>query len=448
MIKGGHNGKSEAKKSASVGRENGGVGFGVRACGGSPSLPTRGHSSGAVVALERQVHSRWDCGTQRYQAGSEGQRGSGDHQSEVGDGTSEPGAAGDDYRASSAEKKRALGLTGPLYGRHLTRLQREALKTFVDENLARHTVEDLCRALEIHRRSYYRWRSAELKPKHGGGGGKNKIRPKEERAVVRLAKKHPEWHVRRIAYTLEKKAIAFIGKTKVAEIMKTHGLSHPFEPKVLRPALPPADLLLFEPWRKNLTWGMDWTWVNVAGRFMFLLVILDWYSRKILAWGLYQKITQYEVVSVVTDAVAIEEIDLLPAGAMRPILVADHGSANCAKYTRSNIEIQGLNLWLSGIGRPTGNARTERVIGTLKREEIELQEQYESESIAHAAIGNAIWDYNFNRPNQGNGGFAPNSVHHSGRHELAMRRERARQRAQDLRRKHWEQETPSDTTLT
>lgn len=287
-----------------------------------------------------------------------------------------------------------------------------------------------------------------MKSNHGGGGGKNKIRPKEERAVVRMAKKHPDWHVRRIAYTLEKKAIAFIGKTKVAEVMKAHGLNHPFERKLSRPVLPPADMLLFEPWRKNLTWGMDWTWVNVAGRFMFLLVLLDWYSRKILAWGLYQKITQYEVVSVVTDAAAVEEIDLLPAGALRPILVADHGSANCAKYTKSNIEIQGLKLWLSGIGRPTGNARTERVIGTLKREEIELQEQYESEAIARTAIENAIWDYNFNRPNQGNGGFAPNSVHHSGRHQLTMRRERARQRAQELRRKHWEQETPSDTALT
>ncbi|SMF31047.1 hypothetical protein, partial [Pseudobacteriovorax antillogorgiicola] len=42
------------------------------------------------------------------------------------------------------------------------------------------------------------------------------------------------------------------------------------------------------------------------------------------------------------------------------------GSANISRYTRSNIEVQGLELWLSGVGRPTGNARTERVIGTLK----------------------------------------------------------------------------------
>lgn len=323
------------------------------------------------------------------------------------------------------------------------------MRAFIDENSNTHTIDELCAALEVHRRSYYRWKMSDLKTSHGGGGGRNKIRPKEARAVLNLAKKFPDWHCRRIAYTLEKKAVAFIGKTKVAEIMKAHGLNHPFERKSATPVLPPAAMLLFEPWRKNLTWGMDWTWVNVAGRFMFLLVLLDWYSRKILSWGLYHRITQYQVVTVVTEAVAIEQIDLLPKEAMRPRLVADHGSANCAAYTKNNIEIQGLDLWLSGIGRPTGNARTERLIGTLKREEINLQEQYESETVALSSLGTSIWDYNFNRPNQGNGGFAPNSVHHIGRHELTMQRKRARQRTAELRRKHWAQETsPSNTTLT
>jgi transposase InsO family protein len=70
--------------------------------------------------------------------------------------------------------------------------------------------------------------------------------------------------------------------------------------------------------------------------------------------------------------VAKEKIDRLPAGSLRPRIVADHGSANTAKFTRENIEVQGFDLWLSGIGRPTGNARTERAIGTLKEEEIKL----------------------------------------------------------------------------
>jgi hypothetical protein len=67
----------------------------------------------------------------------------------------------------------------------------------------------------------------------------------------------------------------FIGKTKVAEIMKAHGLSHPFERKPAKVIIPPEDMLLHEPWKRNLVWGMDWTWVTVNGKFMFLLVLLD-----------------------------------------------------------------------------------------------------------------------------------------------------------------------------
>jgi putative transposase len=292
--------------------------------------------------------------------------------------------------------------------------------------------------LELNRRAYYRWKKREPK-ELSGGGGKNKVRPLEEKKVVNVAKKHPEWHCRRIAYYLEKQAVAFIGKSKVAEIMKAHGLSHPFIRDPAKLHKEPSDMLSHEPWRRNLVWGLDWTWVNVAGKFMFLLILVDWYSRKILSWGLYHQITKFEVVTLITEAVVIEDIDKLPEKALKPIVVADHGSANTAKYTRANIEVQGLTLWLSGIGRPTGNARTERTIGTLKREEINLQEQYAGEVEARDSIGTSIWDYNFNRPNQGNGGFAPNSVHHMGRGELTKRRKNARQKTQTLRRKHWEQ---------
>lgn len=331
----------------------------------------------------------------------------------------------------------------------MTKEQREALTEFIDASRATESLETICARLEMHVRSYYRWKKGEMKPNHGGGGGLNKITPLEEKRVLALAKKHPAWRCRRLAYHLERTAKVFIGKTKVAEILKAHGLQHPFERNVVRPVLEPADMLLHEPWRKNLLWGMDWTWITVDGRFMFLQVLLDWYSRKILTWSVHPAITQFQVVALVTDAVAIEGIDLLPATEMKPIVVADHGSANTAKYTKLNIEIQGLKLWLSGIGRPTGNARTERVIGTLKREEINLQEQYANETEAKNSIATAVWDYNVNRPNAGNGGFSPNAVHQIGRSELTKRRMRARQKAEQLRRKHWEQETsPSTTSLT
>jgi transposase InsO family protein len=453
MIKRGHNEprKSKVRKAQAdtpARRENGGVGVGSRANRRQRCLQTREHCAGAVVALEAEVPSGRNSEFEGDQARPAPERRSSDFGVEVGGRAVVAGPSRNFDRIASDEKKESLGLDGPLYGRHLTKGQRESLLEFIEQARVSDSIETICGHLQMHPRSYHRWKCG-MQSNHGGGGGLNKIRPLEEKRVVALVKKHPDWHCRRIAYHLEKTAKVFIGKTKVAEIMKAHGLNHPFERKPYRPVIEPADMLLHEPWQKNLLWGMDWTWINVDGRFMFLLVLLDWYSRKILSWGLHWQITKLQVVTLVTEAVMIEGLDHLPDGTMKPIVVADHGSANAAEYTRHNIEIQGLRLWLSGIGRPTGNARTERVIGTLKREEINLQEQYAKEEEAKVSIKNAIWDYNFNRPNQGNGGFAPSAVHHIGRYKLTMQRERARQRAEELRRKHWEQESsPSDTTLT
>jgi len=226
----------------------------------------------------------------------------------------------------------------------------------------------------------------------------------------------------------------------VAEVLKKHGLNRPELDGAPSVVVPPGEMLLHESWRKNLLWGMDWTWVKVDGGYRFLILVLDWYSRKIVSWGLHAQITQWEVVAVVTQAVASEGIDLLPEGALRPRIVADHGSANTAAYTRENIQVQGLELWLSGIGRPTGNARTERAIGTVKREEIYLQEQYACDQEAWEQISSALDEYNYRRPNEGNGGFAPNAVHVSGRWALMKRREEARLYTEKKRREHWERE--------
>ena len=454
MLEGVHDesGKFESRKEEaqpSVCGKDGGAGTRGRARGRKRSVPPREHRTGAIIALEAEVCSQRDCGAEGHQTRSEAESRSGDFRNETRDRASVSGAARNLDRTSGDEKKESLGLEGPLYGRHLTKVQRETLREFIDGARATETVATICGHLQIHPRSYYRWKKNGLSPNHGGGGGRNKVTPLEEKRVVTMVKKNPSWHCRRVAYQLEKRATVFIGKTKVAEIMKKHGLNHPFERKPSKPVIEPADMLLNEPWRKNLLWGMDWTWVTVDGKFMFLLVLLDWYSRKILSWGLHPQITKLQVVALVTDAVATERLDLLPKGVLKPIVVADHGSANASKYTKHNVEIQGLKFWLSGIGRPTGNARTERVIGTLKREEINLQEQYANETEAKNSIGTSIWDYNVNRPNQGNGGHAPNAVHQSGRAELTKRRIRARQKAESLRRKHWEQESPpSDTALT
>ncbi len=406
-------------------------------------LPQRGYCPSDVLSVAAEAQGGLHCGIKAHQARAKSQ-GSGEGTAAERNSPTKECVTRIHNGASLAEKKRELGLIGDLKGRHLSAaLRTELLKAIEEVKSQGMSFEEACRVLELNSRAVYRWKEVPLAGKqHGGGGGKNKITPLEEKRVVTLAKKFPGLKCRRIAYELERNSLAFVGKTVVAEILLKHGLNHEFIRGKKKEVILPGDLLLHEPWAPNLLWGTDWTYLKVAEIFWFLLIIVDWYSRKIVAWGLFPQITRFEVVATLTDAIAAENIDKLPLGALKPRIVADHGSANCAAYTRANIEIQGLELWLSGIGRPTGNARTERTIGTLKREEIHLQEQYPDERDARTRIKKAIWDYNLRRPNAGNGGFAPCSVHILGRKYLLERRKNARQTTQVRRRNFWDQELP------
>jgi putative transposase len=402
-------------------------------------LSARRNCTGTAVSLERKTSQGWHCGPQTNEDRAKTKSRSRDRCSSEGNGTLKRGTSRDEHRIAIDKKKKHLGLSGDLRNRHLSKDLRESLVEIVkwanneDPELG---ILETCRILEISPRAYYRWIKGNLSTSCGGGG-LNKITPLEEKRIKVMAEKNPEWRCRKIAYQLEKKSLAFVGKTKVAEVMKKHGLNHAFEQNIKPPMVLPGEMLLHEPWKKNLLWGMDWTWVNVGDKFMYLLILVDWYSRKILRWSLNHQITRFEVVALVTNAAANESIEKLPPEMLRPIVVADHGSANTASYTKENIEVLGLNLWLCGIGRPTGNARTERTIGTLKNEEIKLQDRYEDEDEAFEKIKNKIHEYNFERPNAGNGGFAPNSVHVQGRYALLERRKKARQSTDKRRRIHW-----------
>ena len=70
--------------------------------------------------------------------------------------------------------------------------------------------------------------------------------------MVALAKKHRYYMCHKLAYELEREAKVFIGKAKVAEILLKHGLREEFGLRPPQEKDIPADMLLHEPYRKNL----------------------------------------------------------------------------------------------------------------------------------------------------------------------------------------------------
>jgi transposase len=202
------------------------------------------YSADSILCVEKKIQRRWRGGTHVDEAWSENKR-SGKNSTRRRNQKAEVGTCGVIDRAIIAEKKRELGLHGELKGRHLSHSQRSALLREIESAAIQgESFEAVCRVLELNPRAVYRWKDGTTsKQTHGGGGGKNKITPLEEKRVVALAKKFPEWRCRRIAYELERQAKVFIGKTKVAEILKKHGLNHEFERGYRKPDLLPGEML-------------------------------------------------------------------------------------------------------------------------------------------------------------------------------------------------------------
>ena len=108
-------------------------------------------------------------------------------------------------------------------------MRAQILSWIQEAQVAGETLETACEWLQLNPRAVYRWKSgATSKPHHGGGGGKNRFTPLEEKRVLILVRKFHQLRCRRVAYQLERKSLVFIGKTKVAEIKKKHGLNHVF----------------------------------------------------------------------------------------------------------------------------------------------------------------------------------------------------------------------------
>ncbi len=320
-------------------------------------------------------------------------------------------------------------------------LPREARKDLVEFVLAQsrrgYSITEICSDLEVSTRRFRFWRhqvSTDTQEKRGGGW--NRITAREEDLIAATARRYSKCRARRIRYILERGGHYFSYGT-VYRVMKAHALVQPWD-FLYKPKRPePAKICLWEPFRPNQVWGWDWTYVRVGGTFHFLIVLLDYYSRLIVGWSLVERVTSFEIRLLIGMAFADQGLLDVPPE-RRPLLVSDQGAPNKAHSTAHFLkQLLQVKHRLAAVDRPTGNARTERVIGTLRDVELNLQWTYATFDEARTSIGPTIQDYNHRRPNMGNGGFTPSLVHRHGRKTLMEQRVLLKQKAQERRYRAW-----------
>jgi putative transposase len=154
--------------------------------------------------------------------------------------------------------------------------------------------------------------------------------------------------------------------------------------------------------RPNQAWAMDITYIPMARGFVYLAAIVDWFSRRVLAWRL----------SITMDtSFCIEALDEALSQYGRPeIFNTDQGSQFTSEAFTGRLKEEGIQISMDGKGRWCDNVFVERLWRSLKYEHVYLH-AYESVSEARGKIASYIQFYNSRRPHSSLGAQTPDWVY-------------------------------------
>ena len=150
--------------------------------------------------------------------------------------------------------------------------------------------------------------------------------------------------------------------------------------------------------RPNQVWAADITYIPIGRGFFYLVAVIDWASRAVLAWRLSNTMDSSFCVSAVEDALARFG---------RPeIFNTDRGSQFTSAAFTGTLAAAGVRISMDGRGRWMDNVFIERLWRSLKCEDIYLKD-YAGGREAKVGIGLWIAFYNSRRPHQALGNRTP-----------------------------------------
>ena len=155
--------------------------------------------------------------------------------------------------------------------------------------------------------------------------------------------------------------------------------------------------------RPNHVWGIDITYIRLRRGWMYLVAVLDWFSRFVVSWELDQTLEMPFVIKAVGRALSQE---------IPEIFNSDQGSHFTSPQYIDLVRGKGAKISMDGRGRAMDNIFTERLWRSVKYEEVYLKE-YDSPRDARQGIASYLDFYNSVRPHQSLGYKTPAAVYYS-----------------------------------
>lgn len=198
-----------------------------------------------------------------------------------------------------------------------------------------------------------------------------------------------------------------VNRKRVQRLMQVMGLEAIYpKPTLSKPH--PAHRVYPYLWRGvpiqsvNQVWSADITYIRRTAGFMYLVAILDWYSRYVLVW---------EVSTTLDTDFCLTALERALRQGRPQIFNTDQGAQFTSAAFTGRLEAAGSALSMDGRGRALDNIFVERLWRTLKYEAVYLHE-YASLGAGRQRLGVYFPFYNTERPHQALGYRTPAAVYH------------------------------------
>lgn len=226
------------------------------------------------------------------------------------------------------------------------------------------------------------------------------------REIDEIYTEFPFYGYRKILHVLQRRGYE-VNHKRVARLMREMGIA------AVSPARKPLGLSApgnvrypyvlkgIKVERVNQVWGADITYIRMRYGWMYLVAILDWYSRYVLAWELSNTLDADFCAMALERALEI---------AVPEISNTDQGSQFGSSAWVGPLKARGVVISMDGRGRAFDNIFTERLWRTVKYEEVYLHD-YEDGKEARANLSRYFPLYNDRRIHQSLGYRTPAEVY-------------------------------------
>jgi putative transposase len=253
--------------------------------------------------------------------------------------------------------------------------------SFIQAEKARYPVAVLCRVMAVTRSGFYAWCRHPLSR-----------RAQENQAVlVQIRQCHHEsdgsYGSPRIHRDLRAQGFPRISRHRVARLMRLHGIRGicrrrtAWRARTVSPAVMAANMLQrdFMATQPNQKWAGDITYVSTREGWLYLAVLVDLYSRRIVGWAMAERVTTDLTMTALTMALQQRRVegDLLHH--------SDRGSQYAALLYQQQLTVHGIQCSMSRPGNCWDNAVVESFFASLKTELIHRR-RFHTRQEAQSAI--------------------------------------------------------------